>query len=271
MSSLAGWRVLIPRPAGRGQKLITLLGDAGATALAVPLISVEPTHDAALDAALIALHAGEFDWAAFTSVNAVESVASRSAALGLAPVVPADTRVACVGPATTAAAKRHGIPVDLTPPAGGSAAALIGVWPSAREGDSVFLPQSGIARPELRNGLTDKGFRVISAIAYHTVPRPPAPEVAADLGDGSFEAVLLTSPSTVDALAGVQIATGTVIGVIGHSTAAAAEAAGLTIAFVATAPTDADLVRSLEKAAAAAGHDDRTTVEDTITTARAHQ
>ena len=246
MRALTGWRVLLPRPEGRTSALVTLLSAEGAVAQAIPMIGIQPPLDlAALDGAAMALSAGEYDWVGFTSVNAVNAVLRRAEKLALHPVIPADTRVAAVGPATAAALRKAGLPVDLTPEHGGSAAALASIWPAARTGESVLLPQSEIAARTLSDGLRAKGFAVETVVAYRTLPVPLAASVAADLANGEFEAVLLTSPSTVDALAVTSIAAGTAIGVIGPSTAAAADAAGLPIAFTSTDPTDAALIAGL--------------------------
>ncbi len=246
MTALDGWRVLVPRPLGRGSSLVTLLSHEGAVAQAIPMIEIVPPVDlAALDGAVMALAASEFGWVGFSSVNALDAVLDRAGRLALDPAIPADTRVAAVGPATAAALRSAGLPLDLTPDHGGSAAALAAIWPAAHPGETVLLPQSEIAGRVLRDGLHNKGFRVDVVTAYRTRTVPLAPTVAADLAAGAYEAVLLTSPSTARSLATAPIADGTVLGAIGASTAAAATAAGLRIAYTATDPTDAALVSGL--------------------------
>ena len=246
MTALTRWRVLVPRPAASSSSLVALLEAEGAAVQAVPLISIEPPVDCgALDLAVLALAAGDYDWVGFTSVNAVQAVLDRAGKLSLSPAVPADTRVAAVGPATANVLRRAGCPVDLVPTAGGSAAALAAAWPAARAGESVLLPQSEIAGDTLRKRLSAVGFAVVTVVAYRTVLSPPRGDVAADLAAGAYQAVLLTSPSTAHALAAVPLATGTVLAAIGASTAAAAADAGLHIAFTAADPTDAALVSGL--------------------------
>ncbi len=243
---LRGWRVLVPRPAGRAEDLVAALSAAGAAAEVVELIGTEPPADAGrLDLAVLGLSRGDFDWAAFTSVTAVDAVVRRAAALALDPVASADTRVAAVGPATARALRAAGLPVDLVPPARGSAADLAEVFPHAAGDQAVLLPRSDIAPATLPQALAGKGYRIESVVAYRTVVRPPAPEVAARLAAGEFAAVLLTSPSTVRALHGVPIAADTTLGAIGAPTGAAAAAAGRQIAFVAAEPTAAGLVAAL--------------------------
>ena len=57
--------------------------------------------------------------------------------------------------------------------------------------------------------------------------------------------MLFTSPSTVAALDGLQIATGTVLGAIGRPTAAAVQKSGHRLDFVADRPTARALVDGL--------------------------
>lgn len=248
MTALTGWRVLVPRPAAHSSSLVARLEAEGAAVDAVPLISIQPPADTgALDLAVLGLAGGDFTWVGFTSVNAVEAVAGRARQLHLSPAVPADTRVAAVGPATADALRGAGLPVDLVPTGAGSAAALAADWPTARPGESVLLPQSEIAGSTLRERLTASGFAVFPVVAYRTVITPPSGAVATRLAAGSYQAVLLTSPSTVRALAEVPIADGTVLAAIGGSTAAAAAEAGLQIAYTAVESTDAALVSGLTR------------------------
>lgn len=246
---LSGWRVLVPRPAGRAGDLVDALAAAGAVSEAVELISIEPPIDAgALDLAVLGLSRGDYTWVAFTSVNAVDAVLTRAAALAVPPVSAA-TRVAAVGPSTASALRAAGLPVDLMPPARGSAAALAAVFPSAREPESVpesvLLPRSDLAPPTLPEALIGRGYRADDVVAYRTVTHPPTPALAARLTAGDIDAVLLTSPSTVRALAGVPIAARTILGAIGRPTQAAATDAGREIAFVAAEPSSAGLVSAL--------------------------
>ena len=252
MTALTDWRVLVPRRAGRGSSLATLLELEGALAHTVPLIGIEPPTDSgALDLALLALSRGSYDWVGFASVNAVDAVVVRAGERQLSPVVPAGTRVAAVGASTAAALRQANLRVDLCPTGAGSAAALASCWPAAHPGGTVLLPQSEIAGELLARSLADQGFAVTTVVAYRTVEAPPTGEVAADLAAGRYRAVLLTSPSTVRALAAVPVAAGTVLGAIGASTAAAATDAGLPLTFTAAEPTDAALVAGLVRCAAA--------------------
>lgn len=244
-SPLAGWRVLVPRPAGRAGDLVDALAAAGARPEVVELIAIEPPADAGtLHLAVAALARGEYSWVVLTSVNAVDAVVTRAAGPGSTPVA-ADTRVAVVGPGTARAARAAGLPVDLVPAAGGSAAALAEIFPPAPEPAAVLLPRSDRAPDLLPDALAAKGYRVDTVVAYRTVVCPPPPAVARRLAAGEFDAVLLTSPSTVQALSGVAIAGRTALGTIGRPTRSAAVDAGREIAFTADRPGSAGLVEAL--------------------------
>jgi uroporphyrinogen-III synthase len=237
--------VLVLRPEVRARSLLAALADAGATGQAIAVTAVRPPSDpASFDSAVLALAGGDYDWVGFTSVNAVELVAARARALRLDPAIPADTRVAAVGPATAAAAHALGIAVDLVPTGPGSAAALGAAWPAAAGGATALLPQSELAGDTLTDLLTAKGFRVVRVGAYRVEPVPLPATVAADLSGGSYDAVVLTAGSVVGALADTRPAAGTVVVALGEPTAEAARRTGLT-PVVAERPTDDGLMAAL--------------------------
>jgi len=247
---LAGWRVLVPRPADRSVQLADALAAVGAQAVSVELITIAPPLDPGeFDLQLIDLAAGRFAWIGFTSAGAVDAVLRRSASLGLVPAIPADTRVAAVGPATASALRAAGLPVDLVPVAGGSAEALAGIWPTTADGAAVLLPRSDIAPPGLPQALAAKGYRVTAVTAYRTVTGPVPAWLAIELAGGQIHSVLFTSPSTVHALDGIEIAPATVLGAIGRPTTAAIEQSGRSVNFTADQPTPAGLVDGLLQAA----------------------
>lgn len=271
---LVGLRVLLPRPAGRTAELADMLVAAGARVVAVPLIEIAPAaDDSELRSAVADLAAGAFDWIAFTAVPAVDAVLATAARIGVAPLPPEHTRVAAVGAATARALRRAGLPVNLQPAAHGSAAALAATWPAEPAGRFVLLPRSDIASATLPDALRAAGYRIRTVVAYRTAPLPAPPELVADLASGALDAVLLTSPSAARALAAsltgtgiasrtplangtgtasrTPLANGTVIIAIGHSTAAAAAAAGLPADSIAREPTPAALIAALLAARAA--------------------
>ena len=176
-------------------------------------------------------------------------------------------RVAAVGGVTAQALRDWGITPDLVPTGEQSALGLLEVWP-AFDPDldpiaRVFLPRADIATETLVAGLQDIGWEVDDVTAYRTVRAAPPPASVRDaIKNGSFDAVLFTSSSTVRNLVGIagKPHPTTVIACIGPATAKTAEELGLRVDVLApVANADAlvdalaDHGRSLALAAQEAG------------------
>lgn len=262
--ALAGRRVVVTRPGGADDAVARRLRALGAVVLAAPAIAfapATPAEAAALDAALARL--GDGDWLACASANAVAAVADRAP---LRRAIAAGARVAAVGEATAAACRAAGLAVAVVGDDGtaaGLAAALVRT--AARRDPAAaapsrpphaVLPGADIARPDLAAQLRAAGWTVEAVVAYHTARRPPPPAVAAAIADG-VDAVVFASPSAVDGLAGGLDSAGrrglarAAVVCIGPTTAAAAAAAGLPVAAVASAQSAAALVDAVQGAVAA--------------------
>ena len=114
--ALAGRRVLVTRAAHQAGKLSEGLRALGAEAVGVPVLEIRPPADLApLDAGLKQIE--RYDWLIFTSANAVRAVAERAAELGIGLEQPARLKVAAVGEATAAAARKAGLHVAFVPEA----------------------------------------------------------------------------------------------------------------------------------------------------------
>jgi uroporphyrinogen-III synthase len=259
-SAIAGWRVLVPRPAGTESPAVVALAAVEASAVVVPLIETVPPEDPTeLDDLLLALGSGWFRWLAVTSAAAVPAVDARAhdVADGLAALVAAGgVHVAAVGPGTARALEAAGLAVDLVPTGEASAEGLLAAWPPPAPDatERVLFPRGDLAAPTLTEGLRARGFEVDDVVAYRTVPAPTPPDdVRADWAAGAIGAALLTSASTVRALVdglGAPPA-GTLLIAIGPSTAAEAERLGLPLAAVAAEQTMTGLVDALVGAAQA--------------------
>ena len=115
---LAGLRVLVTRAAHQAGKLSEGLRALGAESVEVPVLEIQPPIDLApLDRALRALDSpsDSYDWLILTSANSVRSLQKRSEVLGLALTASSRSKVAAVGEATAAAARKAGFPVALVP------------------------------------------------------------------------------------------------------------------------------------------------------------
>jgi uroporphyrinogen-III synthase len=234
--ALAGRTVVVTRAAEQASTLVGRVRALGATVIEVPTIAIADPADrgAALGAAVAELDV--FDWVVLTSTNGATRFLT---ALGERPPPP----VAVVGPGTAAAMRAAGIEPALVPDRF-VAEGLLAVFPPGP--GRILLPQAEGARPVLAEGLRAAGWQVDTVVAYRTVTAdaPPALVERARQAD----AITFTSASTVTgylAAAGAP-AVPPVVVCIGPVTAAAAEAAGLAVAAVATEHTIDGLVVALE-------------------------
>ncbi len=246
---LFGRRVLLLRAAGQGDETIAALAREGARVSAVPLLAFEPSGDPAR------LRERAADWIVFSSANAV-----RFAAPWLPSPLP---RVACIGHATAEAAREQGLPVDLVPEAAepeGLAEALAGGGSLA--GTRVLLPRAAEALETLPRVLERAGARVEAVEVYRNVLPDGAPERLREALAAGVEAVLLTSPSSVERLAEIlgpaelaALAGRAVFVCIGQTTLASAREQGLSAAEQAGDPSSEGLVAALVRHYAEESHD----------------
>jgi uroporphyrinogen-III synthase len=271
---LEGARVLVTRGPERAAPLVAALRETGAEPLLLPLIDFERARDQhSLEVAFDALGAGAYSWLVISSVTTVQALEELAAERGVtfAQWLPGAVQVATIGPATRRHLEERGIAVDLAPEGLQSGAGLLDIWPSGH--GSVFLPQADIADGRLAEGLEALGASVQAVIAYHTVdyPADPArsftpdgsadaqsraavltpPEAKAELAAGRIHAVVAASPSAARRIQeGLSPLGDCRFVAIGRSTAAEAEALGLTVAAVAEEPTASGLVSAVIRALA---------------------
>jgi uroporphyrinogen III methyltransferase/synthase len=195
---------------------------------------------------------GRYEWVGFTSVNAVRAIREKFDEFGLDARSFAGLRVAAVGGVTAQALRDWGIAPDLVPSGEQSARGLLEEWPDFdRDLDPinrVFLPRADIATDTLVAGLQEMGWEVDDVTAYRTVrAAPPAAPVRDAIKNGSFDAVLFTSSSTVRNLVGIagKPHPSTVVACIGPATAKTAEEHGLRVDVLAPEPTAEALVDAL--------------------------
>lgn len=209
----------------------------------MPAIEVVPPQDPApLDGALRAL-AG-FDWIVFTSANAVRAVRERIQA-----PLPGGVRIASVGTATTDAIHRSfpGVEVSLEPSEEFRAEGLLEAFAGVDlAGRGVLLPLSDRARDVLAAGLTERGARVTTVVAYRTVtPSGLAARLRQELERG-LDLLSFASPSAVEGFVSAAGGVGVPAAVIGPVTEAAARDAGLSVVVVARPATAEGLVAAIE-------------------------
>lgn len=220
MTALVGRRIVNTRAVHQADALNTLLRAKGAVPLDYPCIAFVPPEDTApLDAALVDLISGQFDWLILTSSNTVRAIAEHlrqtyfknqkdtayrvaastknlEMASHLAPLLSnVSFRTAAVGSATAAAAQEMGLTIAHLPDdyVAESLAESLPLAPGMR----VLLPESAIARPTLANRLIDRGANVTVVTAYQTVCGQGGADIPGFIAQKKIDALTFTSSSTV--------------------------------------------------------------------------
>jgi uroporphyrinogen-III synthase len=202
---LNGRRILVTRAAHQAGKLSEGLRAAGAEAVEVPVLEIQPpvSFDA-LDAALRNLV--DYDWLILTSANAVHALVERAAAYGIV-LEGKSPQVAAVGKATADVAAQAGFSVALTPKdyvAESLVEALAGRIASQR----VLLARAAIARDFIPDELRATGAIVDVVDAYQNAIPKEAPERLRAALASRIDAVTFTSSSSATHLAEVAKAAG---------------------------------------------------------------
>ncbi len=226
--SLHNKRIVVTRSEQQADDFCAKLERLGAICIRFPTIQFVPLPTAELDNALSQLEL--YDWLIFTSENGVRFFMER--------LEIGDWRlehlpkIATVGTATQKLLTENGIPVDFVPDKFMSEQMVLGLGDIANK--RILLPRAKIGRPELVTMLTERGAVVDDIALYDTVTAVPTPEACAELAKG-VDVLTFTSPSTVRNFLtitrpqGFQKPLGSLVAVIGSSTAAEAKKLGLTV------------------------------------------
>ena len=247
---LFGKRVLVTRTRAQASALSEVLSRKGAQPIELPTIEIQPyeeyTH---LDRALKSLH--EYDWAIFSSANAVDVVFDRLRTVGLDARAMHGVQIAAIGPATRRRLNEHGISADFVPSTFVAESVVDELKQFGLNGKRVLLPQAEIARDVLRNGLTGLGASVDAIPVYRTVtPANSAERLDKVLSDG-IDIATFSSSSTVTNLVelldgNTSALKGATIACIGPVTAKRAEELSLRVDIIASEHTIAGLIEAVE-------------------------
>lgn len=242
-------RIVITRPQAQADEFAAALTAAGMQPVFFPVIEIHPPADIApLDEALQSL--ARFRWLALTSVNGVQAVWERMAALGIKGL-PEGLRVAAIGPKTAAALRKHGVTPDFVPGEYVAEAILPGLGDV--RGREILLPRAELARETLAEAIREAGGVAHEVTAYRTLPARPRPEAMESIRRG-VDAVTLTSASTARNFVALVRSAGLdplrlpgapIYACIGPVTAAAARDEGLPVNVVAAEYTTEGLIKAL--------------------------
>lgn len=198
---LFGRHVVVTRPRAQASDLVERLEELGANAVEVPTIQiVAPENLAPLDDACARIQT--FDWAVFTSANAVAYFMRRLLAGPTDVRALHGVRLCAVGPATAEALARYGLKVDLVPDKYRSEA-IVRVMSRDHDltGDRVLLPRGDLARDLLPDALRQAGAIPTTVTAYRTAPvdleASGGPDIYRLLLERRIDIVTFTSGSSV--------------------------------------------------------------------------
>ncbi len=246
---LAGRRIVVTRRPEQSGWLCARLEEMGATVIELPLVEVAlPAEMAPLDDALRRLD--RYDWAVFTSANAVRSVSERMTDLGIGERGLTRRKIASVGPATTRTLRAcfPGVAVSVEA-SKHDAETLLEELAAGARGLRFLLPTSDRARDVLPGGLREAGAEVDVVVAYRTVaPAGLRDQVLGGLRHGA-DLVTFASPSAVENLmaAAADVAGGVKAAVIGPVTEQACRRAGIEVRVVAEPSTAEGLVAAIAR------------------------
>jgi uroporphyrinogen III methyltransferase/synthase len=198
---LRGRRVVVTRARAQASDLSATLRALGAEVAELPAIRIAPVAGGPeIDAAVAALD--EYDLVVLTSVNGVDQLFARMAERGRdARALPASATVVAIGPATAERLAGHGVRADVVPERFVAEGILDALAGRDLAGRRVLVARAREARPELVDGLRERGARVDEVALYDTlVERPEPGELEAALG---ADYVTFTASSTVRAFTGL--------------------------------------------------------------------
>ncbi len=250
---LAGVRVVVTRAEHQAERLARSFAAAGAKVERLPLLAILPPHDSRpLERAAAELPL--YDWAVFTSANAVEALMQFAGGR-----LPPRLRAAAVGSATADALRAWEIEPAVV--ASSDSASLVdALAPHVGRRRRVLVPQAADARPTLADGLAEAGAEVAVVVAYDKgLPHEAPARAAAIFGQGPLGWVSFSSPRIARHFAGLFGASWAArratlrAASIGGVTSAELRSLGVEPAAEAAAPGDEEIVAAVVRAAATAG------------------
>ena len=185
MPALHGQGVLVTRPVGQQEPLVSELVAAGATVVSFPVIDIVPRADAVIET-----EAGNLDppdVTIFVSANAVQHGIEQAAG-----------KIAAIGPATARAIEAAGRSVDLKAEEGFSSEDLLGIRELRQvAGKTIRIIRGSRGRELLATTLTSRGANVQYLGVYDRRLPAYAPEEIERLWqqwqDGDIDVVVLMS------------------------------------------------------------------------------
>ena len=241
MKAVRGKHVLVTRSEEDSTAWAARLEAAGARAVVLPCIRSVPIESDALRT-LIGDLLPDTDWIVFTSKRGVAAFSELRAA-----GIPANVRIAVVGPATADAAVVAFGRADLVSEAGTAASLAQALEVRLdTEGDHVLLAVAENAASTIEDALGAAGARCTRLNIYRTIPAGTVEQKFTLTALGA-DTIFLASPSAVEGLTNqVELDKPAAIFTIGPATNAAAIAAGLEVTGQAKRPGIEGLMEAMQ-------------------------
>jgi uroporphyrinogen-III synthase/uroporphyrinogen III methyltransferase/synthase len=200
---LAGRRILVTRAALQAGKLSEGLRALGAEPIEVPVLEIRPPADLGpLDQSLRQLD--QYDWLILSSANTVRALNQRALELGVGLDQPAGLKVAAVGEATAAAARKAGLRVTFVPESYVAESLVAGLLEGVQfqtVGLKMLLARASVARDVIPDALREAGITVDVVDVYQNVLPEAAPEQLRQALAVGIDAATFTSSSSATHLA----------------------------------------------------------------------
>jgi len=194
---LVGKRILVTGAWEQSGETSGLLKDLGAEVVAIPTIEfAPPTSFKGLDRAIERLSV--YDWAIFTSANAVHFFMDRFAKRGKDLSDLAGIKLCAIGPKTARTLGNYGLRVDVVPNEYIAEAVVKALGRKKLRGKRILLPRSKIAREVIPTELRSRRAKVDVVEVYRTVvPKKGGDRIRRLLFEKNIDAITFTSSSTV--------------------------------------------------------------------------
>ena len=153
-------RILITRPAGRGEKLSRMLRDLGAEVLHIPTIRTSTIHGS-----LAGENISGYDWIGFTSVTGVHALFELLRESGRDIRELGGAKIAAIGGATADALREHGLKVDFVPEVYDGVHLAGGL---SHFGGKILMFRALNGTPEINNTFTKYGISIREICIYRT-------------------------------------------------------------------------------------------------------
>jgi uroporphyrinogen III methyltransferase/synthase len=250
--------VVVTRPREQALALVHALTEAGADAVALPCLRIEPPEDPEALRSALARVPADFDGVLISSPAGARALAGALGSLALDARLFHGKRVAAVGPGTAQALRERGIVPDLVSTAPRSEGVVQAMRDRGMLAARWLHVRGDEGRDTVAAAVAEAGGRYELAVAYRVVrPELDAATVRsllpADQGGEGLDAVVIGSGRAAELLLeGLEAQLGadgtrTLLGrarivSLGPVTSAAVERLGLKVAATATDPSDEALI-----------------------------